>query len=156
MAERKSAHVPAPSSEDRPRPRIPLYILSEGEDQKSVLMMVSDKERAVMKPIIEEAKKGDTAALKSLENWYSERLAKPIPETLKTPQLSDAAREAVARKIAASGNTLPAADLVTLLNYALSAYASYEDFESDPDAAEMLKDGIGPAMRLAFQQRKPL
>ena len=44
-------------------------------------MMVSDKERAVMKPIIEEAKKGDTAALKSLENWYSERLAKPIPET---------------------------------------------------------------------------
>lgn len=122
-------------------------------DDEPVPMTVSDEERKTMTPILEAAKAGDSAAMKATEKWWAKKLYKPIPDKLKTPRISSEARNKVAIMIAATGNSLSAESLVLLLNDALDRYSSYAKFARDPDCAEMIKDGIGPAMKYAFDNR---
>jgi hypothetical protein len=133
--------------------KTPEKIKPADTDDEQVPMTVSDEERKDMMPILEAAKAGDSASMKAAEKWWAKKIYKPIPDKFKTPRISSEARNKVAMMIAATGNSLSAESLALLLKDTLDRYSSYAKFEKDPDCAEMIKDGIGPAMKYAFRHR---
>lgn len=114
---------------------------------------MTDEERAQMREVMQRAKAGDSSAQRTLANWFREKMYKPIPDIVETPRISIEHRAIVAKKIAETGNNIGNVMLVTLLNYVLEEFSSFAAFARDPDSAQMIKDGVGPALQYAFKHR---